>query len=93
MLSELFRQERPQKKNKHTIGENMKKEYDLSKLKSRKNPYAKQLKKQITIRIGSEAIDYFKTLSKQTGMSYQNLINSYLLDCAFKKKKMEMSWR
>jgi len=30
----------------------MKKEYDLSKMKSRRNPYAKRLKKQLTIRMG-----------------------------------------
>jgi uncharacterized protein (DUF4415 family) len=71
----------------------MKKEYDLSKLKSRKNPYANNLKRQITIRIGVDAIEYFKTLAKDSGMSYQNLINSYLMDCAIKSKKPVLEWK
>jgi len=71
----------------------MKKEYDLSKFKRRKNPYASKLKKQITIRLGIDAIDYFKTISKETGVPYQNLINSYLMDCALKKKKPVMDWK
>ena len=71
----------------------MRKEYDFSKLKSRKNPYAKKLKKQITIRIGVEAIEYFKKLSEDTGIPYQKLIDSYLLDCAVRKKKVAMEWK
>ena len=53
----------------------MKQEYDLSKMKKRKNPFAKQLKKQITIRMGVDVIDYFKNMSEETGIPYQNLIN------------------
>jgi predicted DNA binding CopG/RHH family protein len=71
----------------------MKKEYDFSKLKSRQNPYAKKLKRQITIRIGVEAIEYFKKLAEETGIPYQKLIDSYLLDCAVRKKKMAMEWK
>ena len=70
----------------------MKDEYDLSKMKSRKNPYAKRLKKQITIRLTLETIDYFKSLAAETGMSYQNLIDLYLNDCAQKHKKLEINW-
>lgn len=70
----------------------MKNEYDLGKMRSRKNPYAKHLKKQVTIRLGLEVIDYFKDLSEETGVPYQNLINSYLLDCAQHKKKPTMTW-
>ena len=70
----------------------MKTEYDLSKMKSRKNPYSKRLKKQITIRLGVDVIDYFKGLSEETGVPYQNLINSYLQDCTRKKKKPVMEW-
>ncbi len=58
----------------------MKKEYDLSKMKSRKNPYAKRLKKQITIRMGVQIIEYFKELAEETGIPYQNLINLNLQD-------------
>ncbi|GAI45583.1 unnamed protein product, partial [marine sediment metagenome] len=53
----------------------MKKEYDLKKMKSRKNPYANRLKKQITIRLDNNTIEYFKKLAKETGFSYQTLIN------------------
>jgi len=74
-------------------GENMKKEYDLSKMKSKKNPYAKKVKKQITIRIGTKTIEYFKELSKETGMPYQNLIDMYLDDCARNHRKLTMEWK
>ena len=59
----------------------MRKEYDLSKLKSRRNPYAKHLKQQVTIRLGVDVITYFKELAEETGIPYQNLINLYLRDC------------
>jgi predicted DNA binding CopG/RHH family protein len=64
----------------------MRKEYDFSK--ARKNPYAKLLKKQITIRIDKQTIDYFKELSAETGIPYQNLINLYLRNCAVENKKL-----
>ena len=70
----------------------MRKEYDFSKMKGRKNPFAKKLKKQITIRLGVDTLDYFKKLSDQTGIPYQNLIDSYLTDCAYKNKKLQMKW-
>ena len=70
----------------------MKKEYNLSKMKSRKNPYAKKLKKQITIRLASDTIGYFKDLAGDTGLTYQNLIDLYLSDCASKNKKLKISW-
>ena len=66
----------------------MKKEYDLSKMKKRKNPFAKQLKKQVTIRIGVDIIDYFKNMSEETGVPYQNLINLYLRECVNSKRKL-----
>lgn len=68
----------------------MRKEYDFSK--SRPNPYSRRLKKQITIRIEAETIDYFKNLAADTGISYQNLINLYLRDCAREKKKPAVRW-
>ena len=70
----------------------MKKEYDLTKMKHRKNPYAKRLKKQITIRLDDETIKYFKELSEDTGLPYQNLINLYLRDCASHHRKLKMQW-
>ena len=68
----------------------MKKEYDFSK--SVKNPYAKRVKKQISIRIEADTIDYFKALAEETVISYQNLINSYLTECVHEKKKPELKW-
>jgi uncharacterized protein (DUF4415 family) len=70
----------------------MKKEYDLKKMKSRKNPYANRLKKQITIRLDNSTIEYFKELAEETGFSYQALINLYLRDCAENQKKLKVEW-
>ena len=68
----------------------MRKEYDFSK--SKKNPYVKELKKQITIRLDPETINYFKCLSEENGIPYQSLINLYLRDCAAKHRKMHIEW-
>jgi len=70
----------------------MRKEYDLSTMKGRKNPFAKKLKKQITIRLGVDVLEYFKDLSQETGIPYQNLINLYLRDCANSKKRPVLKW-
>jgi len=70
----------------------MKKEYDFANMKGRKNPYAKKLKKQITIRIGVDVLEYFKELSEETGIPYQNLINLYLRDCVISEKKPSFKW-
>lgn len=64
----------------------MRKEYDFSK--SRKNPYAKMLKKQISIRLDLNTIGYFRKLAEETGVPYQNLINLYLKECASEKRKL-----
>ena len=69
----------------------MKEEYDFSK--ETKNPYTKLLKKQITINISEEVLDYFKELSEQTSIPDQTLINFYLLDCVKNKKKIDVSWK
>lgn len=69
----------------------MRTEYDFSKAK--KNPYIKKLKKQITIRLDVDTILYFKMLSEETGIAYQNLINLYLADCAKNKKKLRYSFQ
>jgi uncharacterized protein (DUF4415 family) len=70
----------------------MRKEYDFSKMKGRKNPYAKQLKKQITIRLGVDILEYFKELAEETGIPYQNLINLYLRDCVVSKRRPSFKW-
>jgi uncharacterized protein (DUF4415 family) len=68
----------------------MRKEYDFSK--SNKNPYAKHLKQQITIRLDREAVDYFKHLSADTDIPYQVLINFFLKECATLKRKPSLCW-
>ena len=70
----------------------MRREYDLSTMKGRRNPYARGLKKQITIRVGVDIISYFKELSKETGIPYQNLINLYLRECMVSGKRPSMRW-
>ena len=69
----------------------MRKEYDFSE--AQKNPYAKQLKQQVTIKLSKEALDYFKAQSAETGVPYQTLINLYLTDCARTKKKLVLNWK
>jgi uncharacterized protein (DUF4415 family) len=70
----------------------MRKEYDFDKMEGRKNPYAKHLKKQVTIRIGVDIIDYFKNLADETGVPYQSLINLYLRDCVQSGRKLSLNW-
>jgi len=69
----------------------MRKEYDFSA--ARKNPYASQLKKQITIRLDEESITYFKGISEDVGIPYQSLINLYLRDCAATHRKLNLNWK
>jgi predicted DNA binding CopG/RHH family protein len=70
----------------------MKKEYDFSSMKGKSNPYAALLKKQITIRINTSTVEYFKNMAKKTGIPYQTLIDSFLTDCAKNEKTMKVSW-
>jgi predicted DNA binding CopG/RHH family protein len=69
----------------------MRKEYDFSK--ARRNPYARRLKRPITIRLDEITIDYFKDLAAETGIAYQTLINLYLRDCAANGRKLALNWR
>ena len=69
----------------------MRTKYDFSGAK--KNPYARRLKKQITIRLDDATIEYFKDLAEETGVRYQTLINLYLRDCAAKQKRLSMRWK
>jgi uncharacterized protein (DUF4415 family) len=68
----------------------MKKSYDFSK--SVRNPYVKKSKKQLTIRLDEDTIEYFRSLSEDSGIPYQSLINLYLRDCAASNKKLNMKW-
>lgn len=65
----------------------MQENYDFSK--GIKNPYAAQLKKQATINIDASIVEYFKKQEKQTGISYQKLINMYLADCVKQGKRLK----
>ena len=68
----------------------MRKSYDFSK--SVENPYAKRLKKQITIRLDEDTISYFKTMAEDKGIPYQSLINLYLRDCANEHRQLKTKW-
>ncbi len=70
--------------------EYLEKEFDFSKAK--KNPYAKELKKQVTIKIAPSTIEYFKREAGTTGIPYQTLINLYLDDCVRNNRKLQMTW-
>ena len=69
----------------------MRKHCDFSRAK--RNPYARRLKKQVTIRLDEGTIRCFKSLSAELGVPYQTLINLYLRDCAASRRKLSLSWR
>jgi uncharacterized protein (DUF4415 family) len=69
----------------------MRKEYDFSKMKGRRNPYTKVLKKQVTLRLGVDVIQYFKQMAEETGIPYQNLVNLYLRQCVHSHKKLTVT--
>jgi predicted DNA binding CopG/RHH family protein len=68
----------------------MRKEYDFSK--ATKNPYAKRVKKQLTIRVDDTTIEYFRKLAEEVNVPYQTLINMYLRDCASSRRRLAMKW-
>ena len=70
----------------------MKAEYDLSKMKSRRNPYAAKLKKPVSMRLSEDVVDYFKGMANDAGVPYQSLINLYLRDCVMKRRKVQIAW-
>ena len=70
----------------------MKAEYDLSRLKFRKNPYASKLKKTDTMRLSEDVVEYFKGMADEAGVPYQSLINLYLRDCLAKSRKVQINW-
>jgi predicted DNA binding CopG/RHH family protein len=71
----------------------MKDEYDLSIMKSRKNPYSAKLKKAVTMRLSEDVLTYFKDMAEKAGVPYQNLINLYLKDCVVHQRKIDISWQ
>mgnify|MGYP003565976401 CR=1 FL=1 len=70
----------------------MRENYDFDKMKGQKNPYIKQLKQPVTIRLDKSTVTYFKALAEELGMPYQSLINLYLRDCAINRKKLKIKW-
>lgn len=73
-----------------TRASDMRDSYDFSK--SRKNPYARRLKKPVTIRLDEETIAYFKDMAEKKGIPYQSLINLYLRDCAERNRDLKVKW-
>lgn len=71
----------------------MKSEYNLSKMKSRKNPYASKLKRPVTMRLSEDVIGYFKKMAEKAGVPYQSLINLYLRDCVAKHREIDITWQ
>ena len=70
----------------------MRKRYDFSKLKGRRNPYVGRLTKQVSLRLGTDIIAYFKELAAETGIPYQKLIDLYLRQCVIEKKRPVLEW-
>ena len=70
----------------------MKQEYDLGKMKARKNPYASMLKKPVTMRLSEDVVLYFKDMASEAGVPYQSLINLYLRDCVAQHRKVKIAW-
>lgn len=70
----------------------MRDHYDFSKMKGRKNPYLKYLKQPVTMRLDRDTVLYFRSMSEDTGIPYQTLINLYLRDCAISQRKLQIKW-
>jgi predicted DNA binding CopG/RHH family protein len=70
----------------------MKAEYDLSRMKSRRNPYASKLKKPVTMRLSEDVLAYFKNMAVDAGVPYQSLINLYLRDCVTQRRQVQIAW-
>ena len=69
----------------------MRKQYDFAH--AQPNPYARRIKKQITLRLDEDILTYFRALADEAGLPYQTLINLYLRDCTETRKKLEMTWK
>jgi len=69
----------------------MRKEYDFTN--ARPNPYAKRLKKSVTIRLDASTVAYFKRLAEESEIPYQTLINLYLRDCAASGRRLALNWK
>jgi predicted DNA binding CopG/RHH family protein len=70
----------------------MRKHYEFSKMKARKNPYVRRLEQSVTIRLDRETVMHFKSMAVKTGIPYQNLINLYLRDCVLHRLQLSFEW-
>ena len=68
----------------------MREEYDFKN--ARKNPYIQREKRQITINLNADVVDYFKLQAERSGIPYQTLINLYLVDCVANKRELQVFW-
>ncbi|MDR0593567.1 MAG: BrnA antitoxin family protein [Bifidobacteriaceae bacterium] len=68
----------------------MREEYDFTTATT--NPYAKRLRKPVTIRLDVDTIAYFKAQAASTGIPYQTLINLYLAECAANQRRPALAW-
>lgn len=66
-------------------------EYDLSKMKSRRNPYGSKLKKPVTMRLSEDVVAYFKGMAADTGVPYQSHINLHLRDCVTQHRRIQIA--
>jgi uncharacterized protein (DUF4415 family) len=71
----------------------MRKNYDLKKMKWKPNPYAKLLKKPVTIRLDEDVIEYFRALSEEEGVPYQTLMNLFLRYCKETGLQPATTWK
>ena len=69
----------------------MREEYDVKSLNPRKNPYAKKMKQQVTMNMNTTTVEYFKSMSSESGSPYQTLINLYLDECVKEKKVIKFA--
>ncbi len=70
----------------------MREHYDFSKMNGRKNPYIKQPKRPVTMRLDRDTVAYFKSMAEEAGIPYQTLINLYLRDCVAHRRKLQIEW-
>lgn len=70
----------------------MRAEYDFARMKGHRNPYARRLRRSVTIRLDDASIAYFKELAAETGVAYQSLINLYLRDCVVHRRRPVQHW-
>jgi uncharacterized protein (DUF4415 family) len=73
------------------VGDTMRKHYEVSI--GKRNPYARRLKQQVTIRLDPDTLAYFKMLAGELGIPNQTLIDLYLRDCASSRKRLAVTWR